>query len=107
MRKVPPLFVFCAKQLQKNFIHQTKLQTLSAEVYNYVMPLWSQQVFNSSSHCLTLLTPLSSCSVVLFLCLPLSFFTNSFSQEAWSSFNMLFPALITLAEERELEREAR
>lgn len=43
------------------------------------------------------LTPLSSISVE-FLCLPLGFFTNSFSQEAWSSFSMLFPALITLTE---------
>lgn len=46
------------------------------------------------------LTPLSSSSVE-FLCLPLGFFTNSFSQEAWSSFSMLFPALITLEERRE------
>lgn len=41
------------------------------------------------------LTLLSS-SRVEFRCLPLGFFTNSFSQEAWSSFSMLFPALITL-----------
>lgn len=43
------------------------------------------------------LTPFWSSKVEL-RCLPLGFFTNTFSHEAWSSFNMLFPALITLIE---------
>lgn len=50
-----------------------------------------------SFHPLTLL----SSSRVEFRCLLLGFFTNSFSQEAWSSFSMLFPALITLLAGRE------
>lgn len=41
------------------------------------------------------LTLLSSSRVEL-RCLLFGFFTNSFSHEAWSSFSMLFPALITL-----------
>lgn len=51
------------------------------------------------------LTPLSS-STVECLCLPLGFFTYSFSQEAWSSFSMLFPALITLMEKGSREQGA-
>lgn len=43
------------------------------------------------------LTPFWSSKVEL-RCLPLGFFTNTFSHEAWSSFNMLFPALIALIE---------
>lgn len=42
------------------------------------------------------LTLLSSSRVEL-RCLLFGFFTNNFSQEAWSSFSMLFPALITLS----------
>lgn len=61
-------------------------------ILNYATPVVTPKSFA--------LTPLSSSSVE-FLCLPLGFFTNSFSQEAWSSFSMLFPALITLEERRE------
>lgn len=56
-----------------------------------------------SWHPLTLL----SSSRVEFRCLLLGFFTNSFSQEAWSSFSMLFPALITLSVGREARGEMR
>ena len=83
----------------------TVSKTLTLNIYRSRRPLTRRLIPHSLNSSVGVwkvgpsLTPLSS-SWAEFLCLPLGFLTNSFSLDAWSSFSMLFPALITLTETR-------
>lgn len=88
--------------ISMHYCSQT-IQCFCLFVYWSSKPSTRHFVPHSLTPACPLLTPLSSSRVEL-RCLPLGFFTNSFSQEAWSSFSMLFPALITLTEKEERKR---